>query len=235
MVSLQHPLENPQEHLHHFLVEAALATLRHLANGGTPRSHLEVRMKDALQGDREVGATWVRGHIGIPGNEAADQEASLQGTLGASWGGMETATFEGMKGKGRKWRRTLRHSPGHGKRRTEWGKHALAAYTWSRTNRGPQKAWLHHIGKVADPACPCGHPVQDGDHLVFHCPTTAELRRRYLPPGEATWESLDDPHWVMRAGGSGREQEKEEGTEAFFQDLHRLMRQGLGEEEEEEN
>jgi len=131
-----------------------------------------------------------------------------------------------MKEQGKKERKELRTLPGFGKRRTEWGKHALAAYTWTRTNRGPQKAWLHHIGKAEDPSCTCGHPSQDGDHLVFHCPHLTTQRARLLPPEIDTWEGLDDLHWVTEAGGEGREQEKVEGIETFFQDLYWKPKRG---------
>ena len=133
---------------------------------------------------------------------------------------------ECMRGKERARRASARTAPGFGKRRTEWGKHALAAYTWTRTDRGPQKAWLHHIGKAGNPSCACGHPSQDGDHLVFHCPSLASPRARLLPPEIDTWEDLDDPHWVTEAGGEGRKQEKVEGVEAFFQDLYWRMKRG---------
>ena len=181
-----------------------------------------------------MGALWVRGHIGIPGKEHADLEAYVQGYMGTRWGGTETTTFEGMKGKRREWRRTLRVSPWYGKNRSEWGEHALAAYSWTRTNRGPQKAWLHHIGKSEDPSCPYGHPSQDGDHLVFQCPMTEEQRRILLPPGATTWEALDNPNWITRVRGSGSGEEKEECTEVFFQQMYWLMRPGEEEEEGEE-
>ena len=143
--------------------------------------------------------------------------------------GQEDRTYEGMREKGKAIRKAARTASGYGKRRTEWGKHALAAYTWTRTNRGPLKAWLHHIGKTDDPSCTCGHPSQDGEHVVLQCPNTADLRNRLLPAGAETWEALDDPHWVVtRAGEPGREQEKEEGTEIFFQELYwRMKRAGV--------
>jgi len=209
---------------------AALATLHHLANGGPPRSHIETRIKDALEHrEGEVGALWVRSHIGIQGNEAADRRAALEGLKGQR-DLPEIATSEGIREKGKAWRADLRTAPGHGKGHTNWGKHALAAYTWTRTNRGPQKAWLHHIGKAAEPSCTCGHPSQDGDHLVFGCPRLATQRTRLLPRESDTWESLDDPHWVTEAGGEGREQEKVEGIEAFFQDLYWVLKRGDAEE-----
>jgi len=127
-----------------------------------------------------------------------------------------------MKEKGKAWRETLRTASG----RTEWNKHALAAYTWTRTNRGPQKAWLHHIGKADDPSCLCGHPIQDGDHLVFQCPRLATPRARLLPPECGTWEELDGPHWVTEPGEGGKEQEKFEGIEAFFQEVYGSLKRG---------
>ena len=42
-----------------------------------------------------------------------------------------------------------------------------------------------------------------------------------------------NPHWVTEAGEVGREQEKTEGTEAFFQDIYWQMRGGDGREERE--
>ena len=197
---------------------AALCTLRDLAKGAPPRSGIEKRLKNALTKERTVGALWVRSHIGIPGNERADRRAALEGIRGQG-DSPELVTWEGLREKDKAWRETLRTAPGYGRHRTTWGKHALAAYTWTRTNRGPQREWLHHIGKGEDPSCPCGHPSQDGDHLVFHCPLLRE-QRGHLLPEEKTWESLDDPHWVTEAGGNGRKQEKIEGTEAFFQDLY---------------
>ena len=41
---------------------------------------------------------------------------------------------------------------------SDWHRHALNTYTWYRCERGPQKAWLHHICKADDPSCPSGHP-----------------------------------------------------------------------------
>ena len=215
--------------------QAALRTLFNLADGGTPRSHIEKRMKDALASanqDREIGALWVRGHIGIGGNERADRRAALEGIRGRTNGAPHTITPEGLKEVRKAIRATARTVPSYGRGRTEWGKHALAAFTWTRTDRGPQKAWLHHIGKAEDPSCTCGHTAQDGAHLVFHCPDTSSQRRRLLPPGATTWESLDEPHWVTEAGRERGEQEKVEGIEAFFQELYwKLRRRDEGGEE----
>ena len=206
--------------------QAALKTRFNLARGEPPRSGIETRIKDRLEG-REVGALWVRSHIGIPGDEKEDRRTALTGTLGTVKGEPDIVTYEGLRAKGKAQRAISRTGPGFGKRRTEWGKHALSAYTWTRTNKGPQRAWLHTIGKADDPTCPCGHPTQDGNHLVFHCAHLATSRRKLLPPGIASWEGLDDPHYVTEGGREeGRKQEKVEGGEAFFQDLYWELKEG---------
>ena len=191
-----------------------------LADGGTPRSGIERRMKELLTtGDREIGMAWVRSHIGIAGNEKADRRAALERLRGEARRPPPITTFEGLREHRKAIRKAARFEPGFGRNRTDWGKHALAAYTWARTNKGPFKAWLTHLGKADDASCRCGHPTQDGDHVTFHCPLLAEARGRLLPE-VPTWESLDDPHWVTEATEAGGEQEKTEGTEAFFQDLY---------------
>jgi len=128
-----------------------------------------------------------------------------------------------MRSRDRARRAGARTAQSFGKRRTEWGKHALAAYTWTRTDRGPLQAWLHHIGKSDDPSCPCGARSQNGAHVAFHCPRLQAHRERLLPE-ERTWAGLDDPHWVTEAGGNNRQQEKIEGTEAFFHDVYWFLK-----------
>jgi len=207
--------------------QAAIDTLHNLAKGSPPRSDIEKMLKDALcASKREIGILWVRSHIGIEGNEKADRRADLEMFRGSFSGDPGMTTFEGLREKGKDRRKSARTALGFGKHRSSWGKDAVAANTWTRTNRGPQKACLHHIGKSPDPSCTCGHPSQDGDHLVFHCARGAPSRRRLLPPGTEKWEDLDDLHWVTEAGEAGGDQEKVEGIEAFFQDLYWSMKGG---------
>jgi len=60
-----------------------------------------------------------------------------------------------------------RQQPEHEARRSEWGRHALTAYTWLRTNRGPQRSWLQKIHKTDTANCPrYPHPVEDGFHIT---------------------------------------------------------------------
>jgi len=88
---------------------------------------------------------------------------------------------------------------GFGIRKTDGHRHALSGYTWMRTNRGPQKSWLTHIGKGDEQGCECGHPIQDGDHITFECPRFRKERRELLGP-RRTWEALDKPNWRKDEG-----------------------------------
>jgi len=67
-------------------------------------------------------------------------------------------------------RREDRIAKGLGFRRSDWHRKALSAYTSLRTDRGPQKGWLHRIGGADDPSCTCGYPTEDGSHITFTCP-----------------------------------------------------------------
>ena len=76
-----------------------------------------------------------------------------------------------------------------------WRRKALSAYTWMRTERGPQKGWLFRIRKTDSPACDCGEETQSGDHITFHCPTLQGIRTSLLGPAATTWEHLDTPRY----------------------------------------
>ena len=104
----------------------------------------------------------------------------------------------------------------------QWGRRALAAYTWFRTEKGPQRQWLHKIaiGKVEDPSCPCGAPVQSGEHIIWHC-SAHRYERAKNRISSATrageWADLDGKIWVPNeeAGDDG-EDNQVDGIERFF-------------------
>jgi len=96
-------------------------------------------------------------------------------------------------------RASYRQVEGFGTRRSEWHRHALSGYTWIRTDRGPQRSWLSHIGKGDNPTCDCGHPIQGGHHITFECARFGKERREILGP-RRTRESLDEPNWRKEEG-----------------------------------
>ncbi|KAF8451226.1 hypothetical protein BGX38DRAFT_1269491 [Terfezia claveryi] len=94
-------------------------------------------------------------------------------------------------------------------RRTAWNRHALSTFTWCRTDKGPQRAWLHKIGKAESSVCPCVHHTQDGWHLVFVCPLLHAYRQALGSIKD--WEDLDRPIWIEE-----EEEDNWDAVEAFF-------------------
>ncbi|KAF8417719.1 hypothetical protein EV426DRAFT_682033 [Tirmania nivea] len=174
--------------------------------GAPPRSGIEREIKGLLhkRAHRETAIGWVRSHIGIPGNEKADKRAAYESALGRIAGSQQVATAAGIRAAAKARRKDMRSEPGFGANRCLWHRHALSAYTWLRTNRGPQNYWLHLIRKVDSPACPnCDHPSEDGYHITFDCPHHHQQRQEFI--GDArTWEDLDTPIWKKEEGGEAR-------------------------------
>jgi len=121
-------------------------------------------------------------------------KASLEGN------GSPVITQEGIKAITRRKVRGHQAIEGFGKERYKWGNQALAAYTWCRSNKGPQRSWLHKIRKAPNPDCPnCGEE-ETGEHIVFRCPAHQQER---VKMGEIQeWKDLDKPRW--RGEGKNR-------------------------------
>ena len=177
---------------------------------------MELRMKKALSSCLDKGIKiyllWVRAHIGIKGNEEADQAANR-----ASWDGdirrlPQTATPMGIKAASKLYRSQWRFETSYGGHCNTYSYQALSAVTWMRTDKGPQKNWLHRLGKATSPACNCGHPLQNGHHITFHCPSWATLRTSLIGDRKE-WAELDDPIWIKT--GPGPEDVIDGGEEWF--------------------
>ena len=195
---------------------AAYTSAINLAKGSPPRSGIESRIKQALKLRQhlDTGISWVRSHIGIPGNEAADRAAEFQSYLGEVAASPNIITHEGLKAHSKAIREESRAQPSFGKGSrliSMWNRRALSAYTWMRTNRGPQLEWLHNIRKTESPFCICG-AIQSGDHIVFHCPQHQTARQTLLGNTNHTWESLDTP----RYDPDDDEEDKTDLVEEFF-------------------
>jgi len=66
------------------------------------------------------------------------------------------------------------------------------------------------LGKAANPACPCGHPREDGNHITFTCPRFSLERRKLIGLAES-WVELDAPRWIKEG-----DEEPHDQVEDFF-------------------
>ena len=98
---------------------AAKATAINLSKGAAPRSQIERNTKAALHRREalslDTGISWVRAHIGIRGNELADQHATYQSFLGEISGARRTATEGGIRQIAKEARANERLVAGYGK------------------------------------------------------------------------------------------------------------------------
>ena len=136
----------------------AIRTVEKLDSGMTgPRSHIEARIQSALETREseklETHISWVKGHKDIKGNELADKLSKHSSILGHESEG--TVTPAGLKAWARRVRAEARGG-GNNNGPLGWCRKALSAYTWCRTNKGPQNEWLFKIKKTDTESCKCG-------------------------------------------------------------------------------
>jgi len=178
----------------------------------------------AERAHQQTSISWVRGHIDIAEKELADQEAAEHlkgGDLLSREKRHGLVTMEGWKGRILETKRNLTVQEGYGKSRYKWPKGALSAYTQCRTNRGPINSWLQFIGKAEGSGCYSygDDVVEDGDHLVFHCPEFQEARGKLGTVTE--WKELDGEIPIAE------EEEEFDGVLNLFQSIHQgLKREG---------
>ena len=98
----------------------------------------------------------------------ADKQASI---LGHESEGIVTPA--GLRAWSRRVRAEARGGNGNGL--IGWCRKSLSAYTWCRSNKGPQNEWLHRIGKADTDKCKCGE-VMTGTHVVEECPELDQWR-----------------------------------------------------------
>ena len=98
-----------------------------------------------------------------------------------------------------------------------WCRKALSAYTWCRTNKGPQNDWLYKIKKTDTESCKRGSKTMTGTHVVEECPELDEWR-----PRKAVWKE-----WREALGGRAvsKKEAEEEGDllGAFFYRVYEFL------------
>ena len=169
------------------------------------QAHLvqQIRRRQDLYGQDNVAVGWVKAHVGIEGNERADEMAKM----GAAKEGRDHVTEGGL----RQWEKTKRRENrvriGH-LDATKWDRHTASTYTQLRTNRGNLVSLRKVLGKADRDVCRwCKRDSETGEHLVFDC-IHWDFRRPTRKIGEKwrkwkSWEDLDLKVWVDK-GGEGK-------------------------------
>ncbi|KAJ8912276.1 hypothetical protein NQ315_016774 [Exocentrus adspersus] len=187
-----------------FICSDSQAALRAISSPRT-RSKLVQECGDALESlarQKEVGLVWVPEHMGIPGNERADQLARLgsgkppQGPepiLGISRGSINGALSRwAYRRLGMSWRMNTGCRQAH---------NFLDGPDMSKT------VWLLNLGRRAlNQMVECGEGEDAPIHLLGHCITFGRLRHKVFGTGELQGEEMGSLPWTkiltfIRASG----------------------------------
>ena len=156
--------------------KAAIAAVKKAGRTGKARSrHLQEVVNGIVKIKKrggEVRLGWVKSHIGILGNEAADVCAK-QAAEGVPLDDHEKWMSGGGMRQWEKWRKKESVQGGEEAvigRAMGWRREAVTNYCRLRGGKGIGGWWNAKIGRVEEARCPrCGEEKQTPDHIVFRC------------------------------------------------------------------
>ncbi|KAF8416400.1 hypothetical protein EV426DRAFT_703786 [Tirmania nivea] len=168
--------------------QGAISRLRNLCFE-QPRSWIEeLAVEEMRSGSKTV--MWVKGHSGVEGNERADRKAKEVAWVGKRMLRPDIVTPAGIR---------QAFPMGRPSKQTKWNREALRGLTYVVTDRGPQRWWLHKIGRADDPRCGlCEEGVAQNAAHLLSCPGVADGKGR-------KWEQIwEDPEWCEKLAGAVR-------------------------------
>ena len=136
----------------------------------------EIYRRLEAYGQGAVAIGWVKSHIGVEGNEKADEAAKL----GASKDTGGEVTEGGVTQAMRELRKENRRADGI-LCVADWDRHAATTYSHLRTGKRDLQTWRFRLGKGTSPICKnCGTTEETGEHIVFQCPKWEDWRVKRL-------------------------------------------------------
>ncbi|KAF8417959.1 hypothetical protein EV426DRAFT_710166 [Tirmania nivea] len=177
--------------------QGAIGRLRNLCFE-QPRTWIEeLAVGEMGKGSKTV--MWVKGHSGVEGNERADRKAKEMAWVGRRMLRPDVITPAGIR---------QAFPMGRPTKQTGWNREALRGLTYIVTDRGPQRWWLHKVGRADDPLCGlCGEGIAQNAAHLLSCTGVADGRGR-------RWEEIwEDPEWCGEKRKKKEEKEEKDKEE----------------------
>ena len=169
-----------------------------------------INERQSIMGPQAVALGWVKAHIGITGNEKADEEAKRASSLMPE---MEHITEGGIKQWWRRSRTRERKKEDTVQGRAiKWNRTALRNYTHCRTGKGRLGRWRNILDPWEDQSCRwCNAEDETGNHIAISCPQGEWLGRRW-----STWEQMTEAERWKRKEKEGDREITIDLVEDFF-------------------
>ena len=175
--------------------QVAIAAIRKAGRTGRARTRkLKEVVKEIWKRQKNLGPdavrfAWVKAHVGIQGNEKADQMAKAGAELGDENEGMQKVITEGgLRQEWKKRRAEERKVKGTGMGRVvKWNCKARVNYVHCRTGKGNLQAWRHVLDIDQSDECrKYGRYAETGRHVALVCIYAEEIGRKW-----GTWEDVN--------------------------------------------
>ena len=162
----------------------SMSTLHSLQSGSVDPALLELqRSLFTLSHKGSVTLQWIPAHVGLPGNERADQLAKVGSTLDQPNTQLTYLETKSLLRTVFKNERLALHPNYSAHRDPFWGLERAQQTTLTRLRSGHCRLNYHmtKLGIANSGMCPCGHPTQTPIHILQDCPRFSGKRQEIWP------------------------------------------------------